>query len=307
MAYEILSIPQVPAFAYDTLQNDLHIGFGKDIRDRIDKARWKDETKAEKVLPEKLDDQITPFLMAYSAEDDAYVIQQGSDLTKQRDQKDQERDQLYKEIKRTVDTFATLTIFPEKQAKALVMQPLMQKYKIDPDGGVEAQTVATDQWLQEQLRNYQMELAAKELGIYESINRLKTLNDEVRRLTSLRNDERSQQTTAALKTARAETERAYRAMILALNAVTIVTDDNYALTELVKSIAETIKYYRQISEQRKRANAALLAKQKAANEAKRAEKEQGKQDDAAPADADVQPEGEGQTDGGEQVNPDEGE
>ena len=306
MAYEILSIPQVPAFAYDTLQNDLHVGFGTDIKKRIlDYRNQNNDGKS--AFPDKVEEQVSPFVNAFIAEDDAYVIQQGSDLTKQRDQKDQERDQLYKEIKRTVDTFATLSIFPEKQAKALVMQPLMQKYKIDPDGGVEAQTVATDQWLQEQLRNYQMELAAKELGIYESINRLKTLNDEVRRLTSLRNDERSQQTTAALKTARAETERAYRAMILALNAVTIVTDDNYALTELVKSIAETIKYYRQISEQRKRANAALLAKQKAANEAKRAEKEQGKQDDAVPADGDVQPEGEGQTDGGEQKNPDEGE
>ena len=57
------------------------------------------------------------------------------------------------------------------------MQPIMQKYNIQPDGGIEAQTVATEQWLQEQERNYQCELAAKELGIYESINQLKVLKD----------------------------------------------------------------------------------------------------------------------------------
>ena len=271
MAYEILNIPQVPGFAYDTLQNDLHIGFGGDMKRRIVNARWKDEARTQNALPDRVDEQVEPFLQAYSAEDDAYVIQQGSDLTKQRDAKDHERDQLYREIKRTVDTFATLSIFPEKQQKALLMQPLMQKYRIDPDGGVEAQSVATEQWLQEQLHNSQMGLAAKELGIYESINQLKAVNDEVRRLTSLRNDERSLQTAAALRTARAKTERAFRAFVLALNAAAVMAGeaDDYALTELIKGISETIRYYRQLAGQRKRKNAAIRKAQEEANRKKK--------------------------------------
>ena len=174
---------------------------------------------------------------------------------------------LYKEIKKTVDTFATLTIFPEKQAKALVMQPIMQKYNIQPDGGIEAQTVATDQWLQEQLRNYQCELAAKELGIFDSINQLKTLNDEIKQLTADRNDERAQKTTAELKTARLETDQAFRALALMLNAQAIATSVdsaasslNYRYTELIKSIQETIKYYRQISDDRRRTSRRVSVK-----------------------------------------------
>ena len=109
---DILSIPQSPDFSFDSLQNDLHMGFGSVNVERLQKERWTDETRSTKVFPE-------------------------------------------------------------------------------PDGGIEAQTVATDQWLQEQNTNYQLELAARELGIFDSIKQLKVLNDEVRRLTTDRNDERA--------------------------------------------------------------------------------------------------------------------
>ena len=264
---DILSIPQIPGFQLDILQNDLHIGFTGDIAKRLQKARWTDETHATKVFPAAVDALMSAFLMAQATEDQVYVQSQGSDLTKQRLEKDNQRDVLYKEIRKTVDTFATLSIFPEKQQKALVMQPIMQKYNIQPDGGIEAQTVATDQWLQEQLRNYQCELAAKELGIYDSINQLKTLNDEIQQLTADRNDERAQKTTAELKNARLQTDQAYREMVLMVNAQAITTsyDDqastlNYTYTELIKSIQETIKYYRQISDERRRANKRVTVK-----------------------------------------------
>ena len=130
----ILDIPQIPSIDFVHIQNDLHMGFGGDVKDRLQNARWTDETRATKVFPEPVDALMAAFVLAQHAEDEAYVIAQGSDLTKQRLVKDQERDALYKEIKKTVDTFATLTIFPEKQAAALKMQPVIAKYNILPDG-----------------------------------------------------------------------------------------------------------------------------------------------------------------------------
>ncbi len=260
MATDILNIPQIPNTDNNTLQNDLHIGFGGDIAKRIQKVRWTDETRSTKVFPESVDALMGAFVMAQATEDAVYVQAQGSDLTKQRLEKDRQRDVLYKEIRKTVDTFATLSIFPEKQQKALVMQPIMQKYNIQPDGGIEAQTVATDQWLQEQQRNYQCELAARELGIYDSINQLKTLNDEIQQLTADRNDERAQKTTAELKTARLQTDEAFRALRLMLNAQAITQADNYLYTELIGSITETIRYYRQIADDRRRTSRRVSVK-----------------------------------------------
>ena len=259
-ASDILSIPQIAVPDLANIQNDLHIGQGTDISKRLQKARWTDETRATKVFPANVDALMGAFVSAHAAEDQVYVQTQGSDLTKRRLEKDAQRDVLYKEIRKTVDTFATLSIFPEKQQKALVMQPIMQKYNIQPDGGIEAQTVATDQWLQEQLRNYQCELAARELGIFDSINQLKTLNDEIQRLTADRNDERAQKTTAELKNARQATDQAFRALALMLNAQAITAADNYLYTELIKSIQETIKYYRQIADDRRRTSRRVSVK-----------------------------------------------
>ena len=260
---EILEIPQIPVYDCGNLQNDLHIGFGTDNSKRFRAMRWTDETHATKRFPDVVDQPLGAYLSAFAQEDEAYVIAQKSEYVKRRKQKDEERDVLYKEIRKTVDTFATLSIFPEKQAKALVMQPVMQKYKIDPDGGIEAQTVATEQWLQEQERNYQCELAARELGIYESIQQLKTLNDEVRQLTLDHNDENAQKALAALKNARRETDRAFNALRLVLNAMALTAgDDAYTYQEIIKNLQQTIKYYRQLSEQRRKKNAAAREKGK---------------------------------------------
>ena len=136
MATDILSIPQIAVPDLANIQNDLHIGFGGDVAKRLRKARWTDETCSTKVFPDNVDTLIGDFLMAQATEDQVYVQSQGSDLTKQRLEKDRQRDVLYKEIRKTVDTFASLSIFPEKQQKALVMQPIMQKYNIQPDGGI---------------------------------------------------------------------------------------------------------------------------------------------------------------------------
>ena len=260
MATDILSIPQIPNQDASTLQNDMHIGQGADISRRLQNARWTDSTHQTKVFPDNVDALMADFVAAQAAEDEVYVLSQASEFTKQRLEKDAQRDALYKEIKRTVDTFATLSIFPDKQAAALVMQPLMQKYNIQPDGGIEAQTVATDQWLQEQDMSAQADAASMTLGIRESLRQLKTLNDEIQHLTAIRNDERAQRSTAELKTARTATDRAFAALRLMLNAQAITAADNYSYTELIKSIQETLKYYRQISDDRRRTNRRVSVK-----------------------------------------------
>lgn len=112
----ILDIPQVPTFDPGNLQNDLHIGFGTDISQRFKAARWTDETHAKKTFPDNVDAEIGAYLNAFSVENQAYVIAQKSQIVKQRTQVDHERDALYKEVRKTVDTFATLSIFPAKQS-----------------------------------------------------------------------------------------------------------------------------------------------------------------------------------------------
>lgn len=265
---DILQTPQVPIYDAGNLQNDLHVGFGSENCKRLSELRWTDDSRTTKRFPDVVDEPLGAYLAAFAAEDDAYVVAYSSRLVKQRQEMDAERDALWREIKRAVGTFATLSIFPEKRQMALRMLPVMQKYRINPNGGMEAQSVATDQWLEEQMNSSQLVQAARELGIYDNICQLKTLNDEVRRLTQAHNDENSRHALAALKHARTETDLAFRALTLVLNAMALTAadgDDRTVYTELIKSIQETIKYYRLLASQRRRKNAAAREKGRAAS------------------------------------------
>lgn len=263
----ILDIPQVGPFKLPILQNDLHIGFAGDLARRIDRARWADEGRTSNVFPPLVDTLMASFLSAQLDEDEAYSVSQASLLTARRLEKDRRRDALYRAIRRTVATFASLSIFPDRQAAALLVLPVMERYAIDPDGGIEAQTVAVDQWLEEQLADEACRRAADELGIADSLQQLKSLNDEIQQLTAGRNDERAQRTPAALRRARRATDQAYRQLVLMLNSQAVVTSGDAAspsgdaapslhqrYVDLVRSIQETIRYYRQISDERRRQN-----------------------------------------------------
>ena len=219
----ILDIPQIAVTPMESLQNDMHIRQGADISRRLQNARWTDSTHATKVFPDNVDALMADFIAAQAAEDEVYVLSQASEFTKQRLEKDAQRDTLYKEIKRTVDTFATLSIFPDKQAAALVMQPLMQKYNIQPDGGIEAQTVATDQWLQEQDMSAQADAASMTLGIRESLRQLKTLTAEIQQLMQQRQTEGASYVVGEMKAARAESENLLAQVIQYLNALLVVS------------------------------------------------------------------------------------
>lgn len=259
MARNYRLIPQIPDFSFKSLQNDLHIGFVGDVAIRLKNARWTDEAHTTKRYPEDVDQLMSAFIQLQAAEDACYVVSQGSDLTRQRVDADTRRDAVFKEVRKTVAAFTTLSIFPEKQQAARLLLPVMQKYGIQPDGGIEAQTVATGQWLQEQMEDRQLEQAARTLGIQQSLEQLKQLNDEVRQLTADRNDERSQRADSELKKARKAVDQAFHNLALMVNAQAIVhADDNTIYTDLIAAIHETIRYYRQIADERRRQNKRVI-------------------------------------------------
>ena len=73
--------------------------------------------------------------------------------------------------------------------------------------------------------------------------------------TGRKNDESAQKALAALKTARRDTDQAFNALRLILNAMALTAgNDAYTYEELIRQIQQTIKYYRQINDERRRTN-----------------------------------------------------
>jgi len=261
MTNDILQIPQIPSVAPEHLQNDYHIGFTGDIATRLQAARWTDETRSAKAFPEHVDAAMAEFIAAQAEEDAAYVVMQGSILTRQRRQQAERRDMLLSSVKRVVGAFASLTVFPERQRWAATIRSSMLRYSLNPDSGIEAQTVATAQWLADLMADGRSVEAARALGIYDTLVELQQVNAQVQQLTADRNDERSAKQPAGLLRARRATDRAFRALALMLNAGAVMAwPDNARYTELIRSVEETVKYYRQLSADRRRTSRRVLVK-----------------------------------------------
>lgn len=260
MATDILNIPQIALSDLTELQNDYHVGFGGRVQTRVQESRYTDAGQQTKAYPDNVDDLMQDFIVAVVEEDELYRISQASDIVKQRQEKDQRRDVVFKEIKKTVDTFVQLTIFPDKQTKALAIQEKMQKNEIKPDGGLEQQTIATQQWLQEHYASARCQQAAKALGLEESIAELKTLNDEINALTSSRINEQKQKVADELKKARLKTDTAFRALAIMLNAQAIVQNGSELYTALIDFIQQTIQFYRHLADERRRLNRRVAVK-----------------------------------------------
>jgi len=82
------------------------------------------------------------------------------------------------------------------------------------------------------------------LGLTMYVTALKEANDELHELTTERTDERALQVAGALKSARAETDEAYRALVKLVNALWIVEYDE-AYDEFINYVNAEIKHYKE--------------------------------------------------------------
>lgn len=253
---------------YETyvLQNVLHVAFWQAVEKRV--LDWVgDVNKISEKLPGKLLTQWGAFRSATGNEDHYYLLANNSEYTAKIDAADKLRDDIYRKIKKIVDAFAAVDFDKEKNEAALVMQPIMKRYAIDPSAAYEVETTKLDQWIQEQNRNYQAEKAAKALGIYEQIQQLKTANDEVRKLISWRMDEQGETPLAALKQARIAADEEWKYFVLALNSYAVADETDYRFEQLIKAINAEIAYSKEQYAALKKKNASPKPKKDSADTA----------------------------------------
>lgn len=233
------------------LPNALHLGLVQNVEKRV-KAFRNAANDGTSALPKRVDDQLSLFITAVMGEDEAFVISQKSEYTKRIADADTKCDRLYEAVKTQVDTYTRFTFDAEKQEKAVKLQDCVKKYRVDVRENYEAENLKLQQLTQELTRNYQLELAAKAIGVYELIQQLKTAVEDMRSLLNLRNDERTYQTAAAMKQARVDVDEQYRLLILALNSAAVMDDDERRFEDLIKQLNEDLRYLRDVVLARKK-------------------------------------------------------
>ena len=132
----------------------------------------------------------------------------------------------------------------EKKAAAEHLWNIVKKYNVDPGENYSEESSKLQQMLQELSTDAQAGQHLTLLGLESLITQLNTANEAVRTLMGQRNDERMQIEKAALFNAREHADKAYRDLVLSLNASAVMDDDAHRFDELISQVNELIKYYR---------------------------------------------------------------
>lgn len=251
MIKDILLVKQYETYA---LQNVLHMAFMQAVIKRVVAFIGQGGNIDDK-LPGKLKTQYFALMNAESAEDECYLLANKNVYTARIEEQDSLRDDIWRKIKKLVETYATVDFDQEKHEAALNMQPLMERYAIDVKASYEIETTQIDQWYQEQSQNFQTNQAAQRLGVAEQITALKEANDEVRRLITLRMDEQSRTQEAALKAARAVSDEEWRYFELALNSYAVADETDDRFEDLIRALNAEIDYSQEQYKALKKKNA----------------------------------------------------
>ena len=172
-------------------------------------------------VPPLLASAITQFLAAAAHEDDCYLIISKSDLTPQIAGADSERDTKYVGLKTMADALSRIGSDEQKQA-ALQMLDLCAHYKVDISERYDDETTKMTQLLQE-LQSSAWTARVELLGLTATVSELVALNQQIKHLIELRNNDLAQVTPQAMLQARQASDEAYALAVTVINALAVTT------------------------------------------------------------------------------------
>lgn len=237
---------QIPTLVQDLgvarLTNSVYVGTMKFTVDEVKKFINSSYFSTDNPVPELLKKQFLDTQSAYQVVNEAYAVTMRSAITDDIAALDKEGDQLVYAVKGIVEAALRMTFDETKVQKAQLYNEFLKKYKIDPTENMISEWSKVQQACEEATRNYQLELAEKELGITAAMDRLAVIADTIRQKIS----ERAGQLPAAqqMKNARTAMDPEYRALILILNSFAVTASNQYIYQDIIRTLNDNINYVR---------------------------------------------------------------
>ena len=227
---------EIQTFYIGGMNNAAHFLFVSNMVARAEK----DATVAEKCAA-----QVKSLRDAVTAEDKNLQLSAKSLITDKIADADRLRDQLYAGYKKAVAGYANFPV-AEMADAAKVLTQHIKDYKIDVQAQMDKETGLLVNFIQDLEGKFKAQVEILSLGTF--VEKLKVANEDVRELTAQRTDERSARTAGALKTARAASDEAYKALVQHVNAHALLEGDvdyvafiDYANTEIEHFRKEVLK------------------------------------------------------------------
>ena len=201
---------EISDISIQRMNNGAHFTFVSNILARAE---------ADTAVKEKASELVSNFKAAVTAEDEALKISQKSLLTDDIAKADSDRDALYIGYKRAVEGFLAMPVADMAQAAKVLAQHI-KDYKISTTDQLDKETGLLVNFIAD-LEGKNSEQVAK-LGLTAFVTNLKEANERVRTQTLQRTNEKMGVIVGALKTARAASDEAYRALVKMVNALALV-------------------------------------------------------------------------------------
>jgi len=214
------------------MPNGAHYLFALDV---LNKA------KANEKVNERASSQVAVLEKKVTAEDDALKLTRKSLLTDEIKALDDKRDEMYSYYRKGVKAFVGAPL-EDVATAAKELNQHMTDYAINPQMQLDKETGMLLNFTADLEGKYAEQVA--KLGLTMYVTALKEANDKLHELTTERTDERALQVAGALKSARAETDEAYRALVKLVNALYIVEYDA-AYDEFINYVNAEIKHYKE--------------------------------------------------------------
>ena len=169
---------------------------------------------------------------------------------------DNRREQLYITLRNIVKAYRTFPVEAEAEAARRLMQ-LLKDYSINPRMQRDAETGLMVHLLDDLAGRYATDIATLHIG--PLVKALAEVNELLRDTTDRRANERSAHVAGRLKKARKAADRAYRAFVRKVNALSVVggAEDYAAFIDYVN--VEVAHYRREVIPPRKKKSALLEA------------------------------------------------
>lgn len=187
------------------------------------------------------------FKSALTHLDTAVKIARSSDYSKQIMMEDTKRDRLYSNGKMTAEMWSELGIEPQATAARAVLHEI-NIYKIDTKAQYDQQTGLMINFLQP-FESAAMQTHLATLGLTAVFTQMKAANEEVRRLLTLRGNERAENAAYDLKSARQATDEAYENLVERINAIALINPSESWNTFIAQWSAEIARIKQQILSQ----------------------------------------------------------
>lgn len=220
--------------------NALHLNWMKQFTGRINSLIVEPlETDCPPMIAQEYD----ALAAAVVVEDDCYKIITRSTLTEQIAQADDQRDNTFMGMKTMVEALGRVGTAAQKEAAPHVLQAI-RDYQVSTRDGYELESTRIEQLIQ-QLEIAPLATDCTTLGITALVSQLKTENQQVVDLISLRNEQQAGVDPAAMQTARKQVDELYVEMVMIVNAFAIAeqVDGESAYDHAIEVINEDEDYY----------------------------------------------------------------